>query len=235
MIPRTSNHTTLSLNSNTRVVTTETIMATLSTTENEVNETDKRTSLFENTTTVLTTRNEINTTNQSTAPILLATEVFENTEYILSTTTETNYLKLDTTDDHTTEKNIVTVTSTTIMVTTVEDTNNNFVHTLTPTSLVTAEVPLSTKILSDATTELNNITINENTIQYDRNKTVLESSNNENIIPSISPNVTCSAYPQVCARPKIWETTAEGERRDFFQILRDRFDNNIADSENATI
>ncbi|KAJ0172307.1 hypothetical protein K1T71_012280 [Dendrolimus kikuchii] len=166
----------------------------------------------------------------------------ESTTLLLASTTEKSMTNQSiSTNFPTTESFEITINNSTIVDTTVDSLNtiqNKYITTTKNTTLVVTSVVSSIlTILNNSTTEANNITINENTIPHSTVNTVsatLESNKTKISDTTSSPNVTCSVYPDDCDRPKTWETTVKGERRDFFQIMRDRFGINAVALEDTT-
>ncbi|XP_031770571.2 uncharacterized protein LOC116413806 [Galleria mellonella] len=96
-------------------------------------------------------------------------------------------------------------------------------------SITTTEAEITTILQHNITSSFvkeTNYTNQSNMSKGDINMTT-EVQNFVNVTePSIRYNVTklcMNTYPKECNRPLTWETTLEGESRDFFQILKSKF------------
>lgn len=150
-----------------------------------------------------------------------------------TTTTQTTTTKVTTTETETTHNvNICTCTPTKTETAAVPVNSQNMTVAETATSetafikVTTANVTQSGNALPEMT-ESENVTITatekENVTSI--NMPVTETVTDMNVT-TVSPQKSCkTTYPKDCEMPVTWETTAKGEIRDFFQILRDRYNN----------
>jgi hypothetical protein len=89
--------------------------------------------------------------------------------------------------------------------------------TTAPTTTTTAAPSTQTTIITSphTTTNTSEIPSKTNTIQP-----ITQALTSLTLTPS---NICNSTYPEGCSRPVTWETTAKGETRDFFKILKQRY------------
>ncbi|CAH0731965.1 unnamed protein product, partial [Brenthis ino] len=186
------------------------------------------------------------TTNTLTTQLLTTTSTPIQTT--IETTTETMTTSM-TTNTLTTPSMITTSTpiqttveTTTKMITkmsTIDDKNTTNATKLTSTTCTARPQNITTSQIKEkqdccsstpsiketsVTTALTEATL---TTIYEKNSiktTTTETTSSKN--QSVATLVTCE-YPKYCDRPHTWETTAKGETRDFYQILKARYGNRV--------
>lgn len=119
------------------------------------------------------------------------------------------------TEATTTQETIINVTATLVLSSNSTVTTFNVTCTSNPTSTTREEFNTLSVPISESASTAYNITP---TTKLAKNTTGKE---------KIKTSQAKCEYPKLCNRPRTWETTAKGETRDFYQILRAQFGDRV--------
>lgn len=189
----------------------------------------------------IATKTEIKTTKKSTTQPREATE-----DLTITTTNKQEPLSYSTTVK-TNAKEICTRAQTTIstIITNntpfLNDSDANEISTNSQTTDHSNTASLSTTVDTFTTSKETRSTTNKEETTETKESTVMttpsitetlvNSVNTEAVstirLNSVSPRKPCTTYPKHCGRPTSWETTAKGETRDFYRILKARYGDRI--------
>ncbi|XP_069362072.1 uncharacterized protein [Maniola hyperantus] len=195
--------------------------ASLNTTISSISTTSITVSSTETITNLTSTEATINLTSTDATINSTITEALSTEATINSTITEatinSTITKATINSDSTKAKINSTITEAKIKSTSTEAMNNinNGVNSTKSLSTLTACTTLKTSPTTEATTTTE--------------ATPKNSKENENATAgkdAKTPQDKC-VYPKHCNRPRTWETTAKGETRDFYQILRAQFGDRV--------
>ncbi|CAG9793476.1 unnamed protein product [Diatraea saccharalis] len=215
--------------------TANTISTTESTTTTKFIEPTAETTLESTTTTstIITTEKPVTQTCGCATATNPMTQTFLSSEITTSNVTESNPSASQAIDTINVTKNLTESTKSmhfvtcgcataTALTTTIATTTTPVTSTTTTPATMTTTIPANTSITT--TTPANITTTTSETLANTTKVTELVTTKvTEPTEGEQNSSVTCDGFPKDCNRPSTWETTSEGETRDFFQILKARY------------